>query len=107
MSIDEKELAIIAVREAGAIKTRLRQVAGGFSFKGLKALWDAAPEVVKHVEEIGVRLPGADKMKLATEILCELVEVWWCPDWAIRKFAPGILEAALKALKHPFVEQKK
>ena len=98
-NMDSNALAKLALIAARDIREEICKTTGGVSLAGLQSLWTHAPAVVKKVQELGPDLAGSDKLSLAVEILCELVEVWWLPDWAIRKFAPSIIEAALGALK--------
>jgi len=101
--MDPKTIVQLALKAAGELKRDLQQVSGGVTVAGLQSLWAHVPAVVEKVEllaaEIGPELKGADKMSLAVETLCELVDVWWLPDWVIRKIAPPILEGALKVIK--------
>jgi hypothetical protein len=96
------ELAKILLQEAKALRSEIASVKGGVSLSGLKSLWEHAPAVIKRVEAIAPDAAGEDKLELAVELLCEVVNIWWLPDWAIRLYAPSIIESALAALKTKF-----
>lgn len=97
--MDEKALQEAIKRVAGAVTGahgELRRISGG-----IRGVLGVAPDVVKHVEALGKErgLLGADKKKIAVEVVLMLVPDAWCPDWALRPIVGWAVERAVAVLK--------
>lgn len=95
----QKEIEVLA----SVIVTKAKRHWGPLrAMRGLKGFAKIAPKVIREVEDIG-RLKGfkgADKKRMATEVILALIPVenwpWWMPKFLARYFIGRAIEAAVK-----------
>lgn len=98
-----KELAAASVVEVRAAVEQYSHLKG-FSLNSTKGAIAITKEVVKHVEEIGLRdgLAGADKKELAIELVILIVKPGFFLEKVLRFVLPYVIDAVVDALKDKF-----
>lgn len=101
--MDIKELAKKTVAEAGDIAGRYRRL-HGYSLDSVRGAFAITKDVVKHVEEIGLReaLVGAEKQALAIEIIIVIIKPGYFVERLLRFILPYAVDMAVSALKDKF-----
>lgn len=102
MTIEELAAeSIKSAKNAAEEYSRLK----GWNLNSLKGLICTTKVVVKHAEEIGLRegLQGADKKKLAVELILKIVKLpWWMPQGIVREILDAAIDIIVDALKDKF-----
>lgn len=101
--MDNKELARASVDELKDIAEKYSRLKG-FSLNSFKGGIRITKEVVKHVEEIGLRegLVGADKQALAVELIILIVKPGFLVERGLRLVLPFVIDVVVDALKDKF-----
>lgn len=101
--MDIKELAKATVAEAGDVAGKYKSL-HGVSVQSVRGAFAITKDVVKHVEEIGLRqhLIGADKKALAIEIIILVVKPGFFVERLLRFVLPYAIDMAVSALKDKF-----
>jgi hypothetical protein len=101
--MDIKQLARVSVGEVLNAAREYSRVKG-VSMGSAKLAFAITKDVVKHVEEVGLRekLANADKRALAVELVILAAKPSWWLEKVLRLVLPHVVDLAVSALKDKF-----
>lgn len=86
---------------ANKIKDACKELSRLKGWSGFQGMLKCVPKVVEDVEAAGqvLGIKGADKKRLAIDIICGLVPDSWVPDWVLAPILSWAIDKAVVALK--------